>query len=372
MIRPENVIREWVSNEVAGLRRAATMVGEVTGDAATRRRFERMIADTAEQLSAISPALDLDTNWATLAEAREKIDQLKTEALCYIQGMLYRTHRLDQGSGQAVDALIGYLTSAAQVPNGLVTGIAVGPESFTSTINLIRLPFPESSVWELPTVAHEAGHYVTRVLTRPPHDDRHPLMELIGDRKADASEPHLHEFVADAFATYTLGPSYPLTAMVLRIDPTEVNRPSPTHPAWRDRVLTMAQVLRELTLLLRTRTTEARSAGVYAALAEVVVRQWKRLTGDTDPEVEIAYVLAPHLAACLIDHAPHARYHPGPHLAALEGRLAGDDWTVPESITPAHVLHAAWMWRLRHPDDLKGREAVHRRARALLTQGGTP
>lgn len=82
-----------------------------------------------------------------------------------------------------------------------------------STAQLIRLGFPEWSIWSLPLVAREFGHVFTRKRDRIITDVRQAIEDGVGD------EAELRSWAADIFATSVAGSAYPWAAIVLRADP---------------------------------------------------------------------------------------------------------------------------------------------------------
>ena len=82
-----------------------------------------------------------------------------------------------------------------------------------STAQLIRLGFPEWSIWSLPLVAREFGHVFTRKRERIDTDVTQAIKSKVG------SEEELRSWAADVFATSVAGSAYPWAAIVLRADP---------------------------------------------------------------------------------------------------------------------------------------------------------
>lgn len=82
-----------------------------------------------------------------------------------------------------------------------------------STAQLIRLGFPEWSIWSLPLVAREFGHVFARKRERVRTDIQQALARNV------ATEPQLCSWAADVFATTVLGSAYPWAAILLRAEP---------------------------------------------------------------------------------------------------------------------------------------------------------
>src|SRR5262249_16861778 len=121
-------------------------------------------------------------------------------------------------------------------------------DTFTKTrVRIIRLRFPEWRIWDLPLAAHELGHVVIgenlESEEKPENADQRILTPFIQRQRASLvrqdpgfkqmsmkrrsgvqqaaqwAESRIHEFLADAFATYTMGPAYACSAILLRLHP---------------------------------------------------------------------------------------------------------------------------------------------------------
>lgn len=337
------MIEAHVSAEIAALERTAGLVLLVAGDTGTARDLHRHAQDLVKELGRT-------TTWPKLGELRAAGEKLRAEALCYVQGVLLRVHDLDDGAGRAVDGLVAYLCRTAGVEPRVVVGVDAGSESFTRTLDLVRLP-PYPDVWHLPVVAHELGHYVIRELRHAQDKDERPLRLL-------AAEVGDEELVADAYATYTVGPAYPLSCVWLRIDPRRVREPSPTHPSWQRRVHTMVSMLRLMSAKYDT--------GQYEAAVDLtILPAWERLTGSASTDADGGPVPARTMLTRLDRHLGGARYDVGSHVTEALDALAGGA-PPGHGVTAAHLLNAAWSARLRGGDDPE----LNRRALALLAREG--
>jgi hypothetical protein len=90
-------------------------------------------------------------------------------------------------------------------------------EAFTQTLaRIVRLRFLEWTVWTLPLTAHEFGHVVIRE-----DADLQAFAQAEFEEGQDRYENlnELYVLLADAFATYTMGPAYACAAIMLRLDP---------------------------------------------------------------------------------------------------------------------------------------------------------
>ena len=84
-----------------------------------------------------------------------------------------------------------------------------------SAAQLIRLGFPEWSVWSLPLIAREFGHVFVKKYERIDTDVARAKEAKVAD------EADLRSWAADVFATSVMGSAYPWAAMVLRVDPND-------------------------------------------------------------------------------------------------------------------------------------------------------
>ncbi|MFI6292427.1 hypothetical protein ACIBEJ_12630 [Nonomuraea sp. NPDC050790] len=336
------MIDDHVAAEIDALDQAADLALRTEPGTATARSLRLHADDLILELRDVR-------DWGHLRHLRQKAERLRVEALDYAQAVLLRRHALDADAGAAVTALVDFLCERAGVPADVAVAACARSESFTRASDLLRLP-PSPDAWHLPVLAHELGHYVIREAAHVRDKDQRPLLER-------ADTPHREELIADCYATYTLGPAYPLSCVRLRVDPEEADVTSPSHPSWRTRVRTMTELLLAMS---------QRHGGTYARAAEAMIAPaWTALTGEEpdgpgDPPIPATAVFD------LLDrHLPRARYVPGGQVGAAERALTGEERPSP-GITPAHVLNAVWRLRL-------GGAATRdtgRRALAMLARGG--
>ena len=180
----------------------------------------------------------------------------------------------------------------------------------------------------------------------------------------------LHELFADAFATYALGAAYPLSVMAIRVEYDRVAEESSTHPPWSRRVATMTATLEAMSRLDIGQT----AADTYHENSRWLASRWAALTGGQPgtecPAEDRAEDRAAGMVGLLAKHAlPRLRYDVTGPVDRLREELDTPDMLPPPEATPAHVLNAAWAWRLRHPeadDTVVSARALDRCARAAL------
>jgi hypothetical protein len=125
---------------------------------------------------------------------------------------------------------------------------------------MIRLGYPEWSIWTLPLTAHEFGHVV--------ECKNAELIKFIDEQVARGqSQSHLYDYLGDAFATYTMGPAYACAAILLRFDPSSAHVYSDESPAPIKRVHVV------FSMLMRLNDKES-SMQPYAGIVEILRTEW--------------------------------------------------------------------------------------------------
>jgi hypothetical protein len=205
--------------EIPGQRLPAlgdTSVGNDLGDYAR---------DLLGDLDEIEAKIDVATGQPA-AEARELMDdawrdyqaaltcchEIFAEYIELMSGVLLRDAGLDEDLCRIADALIrkwpmaDYSWASLSIP-------AEDERPAMSTAQLVRLGFPEWSIWSLPLAAREYGHIFARKRERVRTDVQEALARHV------ATEAELCSWTADVFATTVLGSAYPWAAILLRAEP---------------------------------------------------------------------------------------------------------------------------------------------------------
>src|SRR5262249_25398374 len=95
--------------------------------------------------------------WREYARIQQECQQIYQEALQLITGLVLRDHALDWGICNIADTLVKQC--AGDTRNLEALTVPALQEALTHTLGyIIRLRFPEWSVWTLPLVVHEFGH----------------------------------------------------------------------------------------------------------------------------------------------------------------------------------------------------------------------
>lgn len=354
-----------------------------------RDRFQvlvrRTVADLdrlAEQAARRGATQDI---WTRFGTQRVQVARISSEALAFVQGIQMRASGLDGGVGLVTDRMLAGLAERSGLDRSVM--VAFDDREFLDhTVGMVRLRFPDTSVWGLPILVHELGHHVAATLpdANPQLRGTQPVLGYVSaaaDQEARAggdraqARSWLQELFADVFATFALGAAYPLAVIFLRAVPDQYADATATHPSWRRRVLTMLETL----AAMAESAADPSVAMAYRLMAQKrVLPAWRGLVGDEAPD-DAAAKLARRQATDMVDllsrNTPdRLRYRPPPsieRLVALFEDVATHPLHGPEELLEppagtevAHVLNAAWRCRLAHP--ASGPDVIDRISRAAL------
>ena len=152
--------------------------------------------------------------WLKYGEALVGCHELFVEYIDLIRGVLMRDAGLDRDLCRIADRIIGTWQFSDHVW-GSISIPAEDERRSMSAAQLIRLGFPEWSVWSLPLIAREFGHVFVRKYDRINSDIDKAAKVGVAD------EADLRSWAADVFATSVMGSAYPWAAMLLRVDPND-------------------------------------------------------------------------------------------------------------------------------------------------------
>jgi hypothetical protein len=323
------------------------------------------VEDLRNQVSSGQP---LPSCWATFRQVEEDSRTLFDECLAFIQGALARAAGVDNGVCLLADHLLDDLSAWADVGWDRFTLLATG-EFFKDTTEIIRVRFPDTSIWSLPIAAHEFGHFLGPEL-RENQDGQfiYPFQEML--KSADENRPpnwplphsqkwhHLHEHFADLFATVALGPAFACSFILLRLNPGNAYQEAPT--SYAQRVHSILWVLDKMDQAAGGLTKP------YRDVIDLIHRSWRQSLQATDqPEslqdVKVALLEArlDKLYALLLDNTPSKlAYQPQDWWRAvtLASQLQPDEtWDAvqPEpDLTRRDVLNAAWLARVQQDEQV--------------------
>ena len=198
----------------------------------------RSLHDDVCQLPQQAP---LESGWARYLGLRREAEAVLRECLAFIEGVLARMHAIDGGFCRLTDAMLYDLSRRTDLGWSRFTILADG-EFFAGLSGIIRIRFPDLTIWNLPISAHEFGHYVAQAMKDS------TLAEMIErEKRKDARyEAYLKEHFADLFATYSMGPAFAFLCGLLRFSPPSAFHKGATHPSHAHRMWWILEALRSM------------------------------------------------------------------------------------------------------------------------------
>jgi len=186
------------------------------------------------------------------------------EYVDFLGGLTLRDAFVDLGICQIADDLIAKWGKDAVIAWGSLTIPAHRETREVSVARIIRLGFPEWTIWALPLTAHSFGDVVI--------EERDELKQYIIDHAADEkARVHLHNFLADAFATYALGPAYVYAAILLRFDPRSAYDDKHDEPPGARRAYVMFTMLEQM----KEAALETAIVDPYSDIIKKVREEWE-------------------------------------------------------------------------------------------------
>jgi hypothetical protein len=257
--------------------------------------------------------------WTELRRLEAKANDVFSEYVDLVRGVALRSN--------------GAYSEVCRIADDLVNEVASGWRSLTipartermrkSSGYLIRIGFPEWTIWTLPLAVHEYGHV------------------YLADRQLDVlpldsmSERDAQIFAADAFAALTAGPAYACALFTSRLDPGD------------DGSLTGRRAAIVLGAL-----EEAAGTGEAMDFVDLLHTTWTSIATDCATGVHAPNDDDQRLIKAVKDRSARKRFSFGswlkvvdPIARRLAGQPVGDD-EFPNVFEAREVLNAAWLARL--------------------------
>jgi hypothetical protein len=317
----------------------------------------------------VASAGHADALWQEFAGLGDEVDGRIAEALGLLEGALARGAGVDDGLCNIADALASDLGDTTPVSWVGLT-ILAAQESFAQRARTISVRFPDLTVWALPLTAHEFGHLVAQELSDLRADGTHDFLADVEIRNSGIPIAHARELFADAFATFTVGPAYACTAILLRFRPTRAQSgDGATHPNDAKRAHAMLRALRWLSV------EQHPVDRPYDAVVDTLDRAWTDMLRACGQASELDDEVAGHLTY-LVEHVylpllrttmPRARYTgwADAHAIARHLGVGGLDGAPPVASIP-DVVNAAWLARIARGDQPGAVDAIASDALTLL------
>jgi hypothetical protein len=348
---------------------ARQQVGTIDALQRGLRNAERQEEETRETA--------LAKTWEGYSQLHLKSQELFGEFLEFIGGLAFRSRELDERICNVADELIQNCSRDTIGDPWQSVTVPAREEAVSKTLAaIIRLRFPERTIWTVPFAAHEFGHVLM--------EECDPLKKIIDEyapvwrdlrvrfggsgrimSKARA-RAYLGELLADAFATYYMGPAYPAAAIHLRFDPTTALREDEEHPSDLRRayvILSMLEQMNKKLGLLPYREILNRLRSDWAALCRRNGHPKLESSHETRLDDLVATAYGTFGTALL----PAAEYP----LSGYSGWSVASGWqarwqqeaeangplSLPDGVTKTSrlrdALNAAWVFRIMHPAEVR-------------------
>jgi hypothetical protein len=359
---------------LAGQGPGAGLLSRLAGD-----RFTTLLAGVQQPLDDLDRLLAQGRVGAEqvvrTVELQDATDRALSECLALAVGALAREIGLDDGACEEADLLVEDLADRIdrRLARPTVPGAA---EQLHLASDVLRRRVPDHGLWDLPVTVHEFGHVVAHGLA--PYSAvsdavSRPVEEFLG-RYDGARRRQAGELFADVFATYCLGPSYPCTLLLHRLDPAAaaVADEHASHPGDASRAFACTWTLNRMQALSPSRPYD-RSLGQLE-------QAWKGLQQDAPAAARLApgdrTALVAQLESCwrtLEGHLSALRYAWSRVVRELFEHLEDPSAGPPSGgYSRADVLNAAWLVRLAALTRGTATGDLERRARDLLEAVRTP
>ena len=262
-----------------------------------------------------------EEGWSELVTLQAGAKPLEEETLSFLGSVLIRQDGLDRephsltgnGDGPSLCALADRLLAEYEERTGLAwnSRTILGPGALVDLdTEIIRIRFPDWSLWSLPIVAHEFAHVVARVT---PHfrdlQRNYPYTLTTDEAVAARLSAQLEELFADIFATYSCGPAFAAAMIALHFDPVTAHAGRRNHPTHRQRVDVICQTLAAMEAASEGGPGDASFAGVGQRLSQLWRESLDR--AGTPPEPDEPPLLRPDEVGPKLFEAVAASYRLG-------------------------------------------------------------
>lgn len=297
----------------------------------------------------------IEEGWTSFQNTSKDCESLLKECLDFIQGALARDAEVDFGLCRIADALLMEIGHRSDISWTRFTVLAVG-EFFHDIAEIIRLRFPDSTIWNLPVACHEFGHFAEQNLSeRYAGKTRYPIQQILElERFHDpTSIPFLRELFADLFATYALGPAYACSCILLRFDPSRAYFDGAEHPSSAKRVYFILKALDKMDKSVVTRPYRTIIENLSDVWQQSVIPQGGQLEEAQSAQLNVW--LEKFYAALNKKHSLQYVWGPASALIPVLMSNSPSDKTLKQIAQPnttlSDVLNAAWICRLQCLDN---------------------
>jgi hypothetical protein len=167
---------------------------------------------------------ELGTVWADYSRLSSESRRLFRDFLELLGGLAVRGKLGDERLLRVADQLLKECAEDMWGQDSSVAIPAIEEALARTPTGIVRLRFPEWTIWNLALIAHEYGHVVMdEKLEEPLREATKSRLEALGrsaeERHTRRARRQLQVLLADGFASHVLGPAYGCAAIVLKLDP---------------------------------------------------------------------------------------------------------------------------------------------------------
>lgn len=282
-----------------------------------------------------------------------------------VAGLVLRDENFDEGLSILADRLTDACGRAAPFLTANTLNILGRDQIPNKEVHYaLYFRFPAWSIWALPFVAHEFWHAARKKVD----ENMEPLITKLTDLRCAWAEPAVQDSLADVFATFVMGPSYPFACILLSLNPA-----SAEHRARAEAIFAALE-------WLKNSEGTAASASYYGFAGELR-SCWNEVSDSPASEALVAMPVAFDIedvrawATVLAAYLPRAiRYDMATWTEqgkTLDNLLIDSDEKVDapalvnNKVDIRHVLHAAWEARWKGPN---GAADMAKRAKYVCEQ----
>lgn len=326
----------------------------------------------------------METAWKEYAEIVSEQGRLFSfsEYVDLLGGLALRDAGLDEGICRLADELITSWGSFGQTRWNALT-IPANQEAVTLARS-IRMGFPEWTLWAVPLTAHELGQLAVsngmKELVRRDNNtrwERYIFKQIPKKGSSNEERNSMRVYLADAFATYAMGPAYACSAILLRFDlrRTRGKTKKAGCPSQSERGYIILDMLSKMIAEDKLDTPS------YEPMVRQLQHAWDKVVARTQPAGSLTGAQKSRLESYneyMLEEL--SRSHPGglyrgdkfeSTYQALRGFLHGENpLTLLEGGEEGRdVLNAAWWCRIEGEYDLGELEAKSQELWDLITEG---
>lgn len=217
-----------------------------------------------EQLEGSVREQELEQAWKNFGQLRSNANEIFAEFVELVAGLAFRERSRDWWVFRAADSVVTECAELARQRWDPVTVPGLKHAIARTLEQVVRLRFPDWTIWALPITAYEFWRVYL------PSDDDQPRLAqqfVIGQcDDIDRLDDVRLGFLADAFATFTMGPSYACASLMLKLSVEEAER---AHVILRS-------------LELAGGTTDEREGNYNADIVQPIRRWWQASPGTGD------------------------------------------------------------------------------------------